>query len=213
MDEDLKQCAITEEDLRQGLRELKGYVDITEEDLLKIYSSALRHARKKIKLAMTVADLMTQHVVVVKTDTPLDEAAKRLAGLRISGMPVVDDQHKVIGVIGELDIISVLRGTKKRGIKDLLRRLMGEPAPKRKTGDHVGDIMSTPAITITSLADVREAARILDAHRIKRLPVVDEDNRLIGIISRADIVRAMGRTMEEKSGKAPRGKQALGRSA
>jgi CBS domain-containing protein len=199
MDNDLKQCGISEEDIRAGLTDLKGFVDITEEDLMKIYSSALRHARNREQSGMTVAHLMTRDVVTVKKDTPLEEAARRLTGLRISGMPVVDDQDKVIGVIGELDIMAVLSGKKRRGLKDLLRRIMGEPSPMRKEGDQVGHVMSTPAITIKKTVDVRDAARVLDSHRIKRLPVVDDEGKLIGVISRADIVRAMGKTMEERA--------------
>ena len=199
MENDLKQCGISEEDIRAGLTELKGFVDVTEEDLMKIYSSALKHARNRSQSGMTVAHLMTKDVVTVKKDTPLEEAARRLTGLRISGMPVVDDHDKVIGVIGELDIMAVLSGKKTRGLKDLFRRLMGEPSPVRKEGDQVGHVMSTPAITIKSTFDVRDAARVLDSHRIKRLPVVDDDGKLIGVISRADIVRAMGKTMEERT--------------
>jgi CBS domain-containing protein len=199
MDNDLKQCGISEEDIRAGLTDLKGFVDITEEDLMKIYSSALRHARNREQSGMTVAHLMTRDVVTVKKDTPLEEAARRLTGLRISGMPVVDDQDKVIGVIGELDIMSVLSGKKRRGFKDLFRRIMGEPSPVRKEGDQVGHVMSTPAITVKKSVDVRDAARVLDSHRIKRLPVVDDEGKLIGVISRADIVRAMGKTMEERA--------------
>jgi CBS-domain-containing membrane protein len=199
MDNDLKQCGISEEDIRAGLADLKGFVDITEEDLMKIYSSALRHARNRAQSGMTVADLMTKDVVSVKKETPLEEAARRLTGLRISGMPVVDDQDKVIGVIGELDIMAVLSGKKTRGLKDLVRRIMGEPSPDRREGDQVGDVMSTPAITTKSHLDVRDAARVLDSHRIKRLPVVDDGGKLIGVISRADIVRAMGKTLEERA--------------
>lgn len=199
MEDELKQCGISEEDIRAGLADLKGFVDITEGDLMKIYSSALRHARNRAQSGMAVADLMTKDVVTVKKDTPLEEAARRLTGLRISGMPVVDDQDKVIGVIGELDIMSVLSGKKTRGLKDLFRRILGEPSPMRKEGDQVGHVMSTPAITIKSSFDVRDAARVLDSHRIKRLPVVDDEGKLIGVISRADIVRAMGKTMEERT--------------
>jgi CBS domain-containing protein len=199
MENDLKLCGISEEDIRAGLTDLKGFVDVTEEDLMKIYSSALKHARNRSQSGMTVAHLMTKDVVTVKKDTPLEEAARRLTGLRISGMPVVDDHDKVIGVIGELDIMSVLSGKKTRGLKDLFRRIMGEPSPVRKEGDQVGHVMSTPAITIKSTFDVRDAARVLDSHRIKRLPVVDDDGKLIGVISRADIVRAMGKTMEERT--------------
>ncbi|MHB8845322.1 MAG: CBS domain-containing protein, partial [Nitrospirota bacterium] len=123
------------------------------------------------------------------------EAARRMTGLRISGMPVVDDKDIVIGVVGELDIISVAGGNKSRSVKNIFRKMLGEPVPSRKEGNNVGAVMSTPPITISPTADIREAAHLLEGHRIKRLPVVDEFGRLIGVISRADIVRGMSKTM------------------
>ena len=206
MDEFPKQCEITEQDLRAALDELKGYVDVTEEDLMKIYTSALVHAKDRLKHAITVADLMTKDVVTVKKETSLIEAARRLTGLRISGMPVVDDKDMVIGVVGELDIISAVGGQKSSGVKNIFRRMLGEPVPTQKEGNTVGDVMSTPPITIRPTEDIREAAHILAGHRIKRIPVVDEFGRLIGVISRADIVRGMSRASRaaEPSRKRPR---------
>lgn len=183
----------SDDDLRAALRELKGYVDVTEEDLKKIYEIALRYAQERMRSSLAVSDLMTRDVVTVKRETSLEEAARRLSGLRISGMPVVDDHDRVIGVIGELDIMSAMGGKRGAGLRDFLRRILGEPVPARKTGERVEDVMSAPAITIRAAADVREAARVLDDRRIKRLPVVDDDGKLIGIISRADIVRAMSK--------------------
>jgi len=205
--EDLtKQCEITEQDLRLALADLKGYVDVTEEDLMKIFSSALIHAKDRLKHSITVADLMTKDVVTVKKETSLVEAARRLTGLRISGMPVVDDKDLVIGVVGELDIISAVGGQKSSGVKNIFRRMLGEPVPSHREGNTVGDVMSTPPITIRPHEDIREAAHILEGHRIKRIPVVDEFGRLIGVISRADIVRGMSRASKatETSRKRPR---------
>jgi CBS domain-containing membrane protein len=188
-----KQCEITEQDLKAALADLKGYIDVTEEDLMKIYTSALVHAKSRLKHSITVADLMTKDVVTVKKETSLVEAARRLTGLRISGMPVVDDKDMVIGVVGELDIISAVGGQKSSGVKNIFRRMLGEPVPSQKDGNTVGDVMSTPPITIRPHEDIREAAHILEGHRIKRIPVIDEFGRLIGVISRADIVRGMSR--------------------
>lgn len=198
-----KHCEITEQDLRDALADLKGYVDVTEEDLLKIYTSALVHAKERLKYAITVGDLMTKDVVTVKKDSSLEEAARRLTGLRISGMPVVDDKDIVIGVVGELDIISVAGGSKSSSVKNLFRKMLGEPVPSRKEGNNVGAVMSTPPITISLTADIREAAHLLEGHRIKRLPVVDEFGRLIGVISRADIVRGMSKSMHAAKRKHP----------
>ena len=198
---DPKQCHLTDEDLRAALADLKGYVDITEEDLMKIYSSALRHARKRAMVAIPVSDLMTRDVVSINPDADLKEAARRLSGLRISGMPVVDAENRVIGVISEVDILSLAGVKKGHTFKDVLKHLLGEPLPARRKGSKVEDVMSSPAITTTPDRDVREVASVLDEKRIKRLPVVDERGILVGVISRADIVRAMGMQQEKKDGK------------
>ncbi len=184
---------LIDEDLREALKELKTYVDITEEDLRKIYAIALKHARRRLGETVLVKDVMTKDVVKVKRDTDIQEAARRLSGLRISGMPVVDDANKVIGVISEADILSLAGVKRGHTFKDILRHVLGEPLPGRKNGNTVGDIMSTPAITIGPEGDIREVAAVLDERRIKRLPVVDIEGKLVGIISREDIVRAMGK--------------------
>lgn len=193
MEQLIKEGDISREDLRSALAELHGQVSVSEVDLMRIYDLALDHARRRTRPGNSVGDLMTRDVVTVKRTTTLDETARKLSGLRISGMPVVDDDHQVIGVVGELDIIMAKQGRRGGGLRDLVRRITGEPVPKRKAGNHVGDVMSEPPITIRKEADVLEAARILDARRIKRLPVVDEQGKLIGVISRADVVRGMSK--------------------
>jgi len=84
--------------------------------------------------------------------------------------------------------------TREHTIKDVIRHILGEPVPKQRHGETVRAFMTSPALTITPDADIREAAGILDQKRIKRLPVVDKEQRLLGIVSRADIVRAIGKT-------------------
>jgi len=96
-------------------------------------------------------------------------------------------------VVTEADILAMTGMREGHSFKDILRHVLGEPLPERRGGSNVSDIMTTPAITVSPDADIREVARILDAKRIKRLPVVDTARKLIGIISRGDIVRAMGR--------------------
>ncbi len=184
---------LIDQDLREALKELKTYVDITEEDLRKIYTIALNHARRRLGETVLVKDIMTKDVVKVKRDTDIQEAARRLSGLRISGMPVVDEANKVIGVISEADILSLAGVKRGHTFKDILRHVLGEPLPIRKSGNTVGDIMSSPAITTGPSGDIREVAAVLDERRIKRLPVVDTEGKLVGIISREDIVRAMGK--------------------
>lgn len=193
MKEQEEEHEISDEDIRAALREIETYIDITEEDLRKIYAIALRHAKERHALKISVRDVMTQKVITVKRDEDIHEAARLLSENRISGMPVVNEEDHAIGVVSEADILSMAGMRRGHTFKDILRHILGEPLPERRTGDRVEDIMSSPAITIGPDADIREAARILDEKRIKRLPVVDEQNKITGIISRADIVRAIGK--------------------
>ena len=194
MEDQVKQCELAVEDLRAALKEMQGFVDVTEEDLKKIFDLAQQHALRRKTPKITVRRAMTMEVVTVKRETDISVAADLLTKHRISGMPVVDDQDKVIGVIGEADILAVagLKG-EQGGFRNVLRHLLGEPVPARKKSDGtVGESMSSPAITTTPGADIREVAAILDERRIKRLPVVNEEGTLTGVISRADIIRILG---------------------
>lgn len=186
-------CEISDEDLRQALKEMETYVDVTEEDLKKIYSIALRHAEERLARKIAVRDIMTKKVITAKRESSLHEVSDLLSENRISGLPVLDEENHVIGVVSEADILSMAGMEKGHSFKDILKHLLGEPLPKRKHGDRVGEIMSSPPITTRAEADIREAAQILESRKIKRLPVVDGENRILGIISRGDIVKAMGR--------------------
>ncbi len=189
----LDTCGLSDADLRAALHEMKTYVDITEEDLKKIYEIALRHARERITFQMPVRNVMTKNVITVSPDADLQEAASRLSENRISGMPVVDDNSRVIGVISEADILISAGMKRDHTFKDILRNIIGEPIPAKKGGKKVQDVMSFPPITSKADDDIGEVAKILDERRIKRLPVVDDEGKLLGIVSRADIVRAIGR--------------------
>ncbi len=186
-------CNVTESDLRAALKDIRTYIDVTEEDLKKIYEIAVRHARERRIQKITVRRAMTMEVVTVKRETDIQAAAELLTRHRISGMPVVDDDDRVVGVIGEADILALVGFKREHGFKDILRHMLGEPVPvRKKTGNTVGEVMSTPPITAGPDDDIRDVATIVDERRIKRLPVVDGQGKLVGVISRADIIRIMG---------------------
>lgn len=190
MEED-KDIEITEEDLRDAMREMKAYLDITEDDLKRIYALALKHAKERLIRKIPVRTVMTEKVVAVKEETEIREAARLLSENRISGMPVIDPSGKVIGIVTEADILASAGIKREHRFMHILKHLFGEPVPSGRKGEYVKDIMTSPAITTSADADIRDVAKILDEKRIKRLPVVDEEGRLIGIISRADIIRVI----------------------
>lgn len=192
MENRLSECSLSPEDLRAALKEMKSYVDVTEEDLKKIYEIALRHAQERTALRIPVRDIMTRKVTTITREAGLHEAAQLLSECRISGMPVVDDQNRVIGVISEADILMLAGLQRGHTFRDILHRALGEPSPAHKTGNTVGEVMSFPPITAKAADHAADVAKVLDERRIKRLPVVDEEGKLIGVVSRADIVRAIG---------------------
>ena len=193
MNDEAESCAVTGEDLKAALGEMKGYVDITVEDLMKIYALALENARTRQAEEIPVREVMTTNVITVRPDANVHEVTRLLAENRVSGLPVVDDKNRVVGLISEADVLSMTGVPREHTFKDVIRHLLGEPVPKQRQGNTVEDFMISPAVTTTAGIDIREAAMILDQKRIKRLPVVDEAQRLIGIVSRADIVRAIGK--------------------
>ena len=181
------------EDIRAALEELHQYMDITEEDLKKIYAIALRHAKERLTIKVSVREVMTKNVIYISKDANVHEAARILSENRISGLPVVDEEKNLIGIVTEADILYSTGMKKSPTFKDVLKHILGEPHPKIRNGSIVEEIMTTQVISTSPDSDIKEVARILDEKRIKRLPVVDENNKLIGIISRANIVSYLGK--------------------
>jgi CBS domain-containing membrane protein len=189
-------CNITEKDLRDAIKDLKGYVDVTEEDLKTIFFLALDYAKKRLERAVPVSQAMTRQAIAVHEDMDIAEALRILVRNRISGLPVINDEGRVVGIITELDIITS-EFTKDRGLFEDLERSFLKRQAKKKV--KVKEVMTSPPVTITPEEDIRVAARLLSEKGIKRLPVVDEKGRLVGIISRADIVRAIGEGWDLKN--------------
>ena len=145
---------------------------------------------------MKVMDLMTRDVRTVTPETSLRDAASLLARSGVSGMPVVNAEGAVVGVLSEADIVVKAGGEVARS------RLLGwllEPDlgfEEKIKAETVGDAMSAPVVTISTKRPIDEAARRMVSENVNRLPVV-EDGRLVGILTRADIVRAFTRSDDE----------------
>lgn len=145
---------------------------------------------------MKVQDIMRRDVITVGPETPLKEVARLLVEHRISGLPVVDPEGRVLGVVSEGDLVAKERGAEIERPR-LLGALLGGNRAKALLGKvearTAGDAMTAPPITIEPGAPVRAAAALMVERQVNRLPVV-EDGRLVGIITRADIVRTFVRS-------------------
>ena len=145
---------------------------------------------------MKVCDLMTSEVVTVTPTTSLRDAAVLLTEKGISGMPVVNDANEVVGVLSEADIVVKAGGevARNRLLGWLLEADFGLEDKIR--AETVGDAMTAPPVTISPKRPVHEAARLMVSENVNRLPVV-ERGKLVGIVTRTDIVRAFTRSDAE----------------
>lgn len=142
---------------------------------------------------MRAADVMTTNICVASPEAPIQDIAREMLGRRISGVPVVDDDDHVLGIVSEGDLVRRAElGTDRRSWwLDMIssdRTLAGDYV--KTHGRTARDVMSRPAIVVEESTGLAEIAKLLESKRIKRVPVV-RDGKLVGIVSRADIVRAL----------------------
>ena len=148
---------------------------------------------------MRVADVMSPNVHTTTPEVPIRDLAGELGRRGVSGMPVVADSGRVIGVISEADVIAKARRTPDGADHGALERLFhrGPSAEELKHGARlVGDAMTSPAVTIEAYCSVATAAGRMLEHGVNRLPVIQR-GRLVGIVTRADLVRAFARSADQ----------------
>lgn len=117
-------------------------------------------------LPVTAADVMTPQPLTLQSDTSLHDAAQLLAENRISGAPVVDASGSIVGIVSEFDLIA-------------------------RSGTTVGEVMTREVVSVPDTATIDRVRALLVTQRLKRVPVVDGQGRLVGLISRADLVREL----------------------
>lgn len=181
---------LSDEDVLSAMKSIPGYLDITPADFKEIYAFAYRHALERLGQSVTARDIMTKTVISVNSDTSLIETARRMAENAISGLPVINEKQVVIGVISEKDFFQ------KMGAKDsvsfmgvvveclLNKGCLAMPIREKLAAD----IMTSPAITAWQHTSISELSSILTDNHINRVPVVNDEGKLLGIVSRGDLV-------------------------
>lgn len=156
----------------------------------------------------TIGEVMSSEVVQAQRETPFKDVVRLLDRHRISGLPVVDHDDKVVGVISGTALVrgQVARADTGRGrmgpggrfrLPRLRLRRSGRTTAARARATTAAELMSAPAITVHPEQLVPEAARVMERHAVELLPVVDEEDRLIGVATRRDLLRVFLRTDEE----------------
>jgi CBS domain-containing protein len=140
-----------------------------------------------------VRDVMTTEIASVDEVVPCKEAVQLMSEWTVSAIPVTDQDRRVLGMVSEADMLA--KQERRSGRLALARRTRRKRA--KAAALTAGQMMTAPAITIRPDAPLPTAARMMNAHRIRRLPVVDGSGKLLGVVSRRDLLTAFLRPDDE----------------
>ena len=155
---------------------------------------------------MRAMDVMTTNVITVEPDTSVQELATLLSDRGISGVPVLDRDNRLVGVVSEGDLLHRAEtGTERRTQRRRSRWLDNFASDQEAARDYVKahgrtvrEIMTRDVISVSDTTELADIATLLETRRIRRVPVV-RDGQLVGIISRANLVRALAMTKSESA--------------
>ncbi|WP_262286512.1 CBS domain-containing protein [Micromonospora sp. MA102] len=144
-----------------------------------------------------VGDVMTRDVATVGEETPYRRIVDVLVRHGVSGVPVVDSFHRVLGVVSEADLLHKVEWAGRPDERRVFEGRRRRTAREKSTALVARDLMTAPAVTTHARATLPAAARLMDREAVKRLPVLDDLGRLVGIVTRGDLLRVHLRTDAE----------------
>jgi CBS-domain-containing membrane protein len=139
-------------------------------------------------MKLTVSDVMTRTVVVVNDSAPFKDVVRRMREFRVSALPVVDDDARLVGIVSEADLI-LKEDPELDDVAHLFETRRRRSDRQKAAGLVVRELMSTPVVSVGPGATLGEAARLMHRKGVKRLPVVDEAGGILGILSRGDLLK------------------------
>ncbi|MBI4793289.1 MAG: CBS domain-containing protein [Deltaproteobacteria bacterium] len=183
---------IAETDILAAMKDIQGYIDISPGDFKEVFQVAYRHAVQRIRDSLRAADIMTRPVHCVGLEMDLMQAAAFMADKRISGAPVADAAGRIAGVVSEKDFLARMGlGTSVSFMQIIAHCLTNKGCMVTNLRNHfIRDIMTAPAVTAGAEMTVGAISALFIDRQINRLPIVDIDGRIVGIVTRADLVRS-----------------------
>ncbi len=183
---------ISEHDVIEAMKLIKGYIDITPGDFKEVYQSAYALAIERLLDSLTADKIMTKSVIFVDQEMPLVGASDLLAEKQISGSPVVDSKGKVVGVVSEKDFLKEMGfGTTPSFMQLATHCLSSKSCMIRKLHTRtVADIMTKPPITAGPGMAIGAISTLFAEHQINRLPIVDNTGQPIGMVTRTDLAHS-----------------------
>lgn len=185
------------QDYEDALRSMDTFIDIGVEDLMTLAQRAEQLAGRRVIAGQRVRDLMTSDVVCVTPQTRMGEAAHLLVSRRISGLPVVDADAQLVGIVTEADFLGALGVPARQPpqnvwhtLESLFRHMAERPPGPQGPEGRVADHMTHEVVTIGPDQDLQQLLDLMKQHRVKRVLVCDSQRRVLGIVTRSDLVKA-----------------------
>lgn len=183
---------LSEQDILEAMKGLSGYLDITPGDFQEVFALAYGQALKRLGLSVKARDLMTTPVVSVRDQDSLAQVAQAMAQAGVSGVPVLDDGGRVLGVISEKDFLKRMDPLGSQSFMGVVARCLSSGAclVAPMLEERAGQAMSAPAVSLGPEATLAEIGALFASRGINRAPVVDREGRLLGMVSRGDLLGA-----------------------
>lgn len=179
-------------DFVMALQEMGTLIDVSVDDLLQIHRMAEKYASMRNRESVLVEKLMTQPVETVNVDSTLSDAAHLMVTNRISGLPVVDNENRILGIITEADFLSALgvpSHQPNHSVWQTLEHMFSQPVQMRDTEGLVSDLMVDKVVTVAPQQTLHQVLEVMNKNQIKRVVVCDEAQHVVGMITRSDLVR------------------------
>lgn len=195
MSEEHKVGGPSREDYQRALESMDTFMDIGIEDLMTLARRAEHFAGRRSAERLTVDQIMSHPVRVVHPDTPMSEAAHLMVNERISGLPVVDDGDRLVGIITEADFLRGLGVPAHHPSHNLWQTLeslfshLNHHAELEAPNDPVAEHMVHDVVCASLGDDAHTLLDLMKSHRVKRLLVCDEERHVVGMVTRSDLVR------------------------
>ena len=192
-DQDKYLIDISDDDVLTAMKEIDGYLDITFGDFKELYHVACSHALSRIMQSVKAKDIMTKKVISVNKQTSAKEIAEVMARHSVSGIPVIDDDEQVVGIISENDFLSRMGKKEVKSFMNIIARCLENKGclavPIRN--QNAEDIMTSPVITASEEMPVSDIVDLFAEKNINRVPIISQEMKLIGIVSRADALQTV----------------------
>ncbi len=191
--------AFSDEDLKRAMAEMDTFLDISRKDLKEIYSRAQQHAHSRQLGNLCCGEVMSQPVISVEFGTELEEVWSLLEKYDIRGLPVIDRAHHVVGIVTVSDFVHHAEQLPHETLAERLAHLRHRTTRLESDKPEVaGQIMTRPVLTANEGQPLSEVALQFTANHIHHIPVVDPKQKLVGMLTREDVMAACECPVDKK---------------